>query len=1475
MNIIAFCIKRPVTTIMFFTALVILGVVSLSRMSMDLFPKISFPIISVYTSYSGAGPEEVEQMITIPVERAVATVNRVESITSSSGEESSWIRVQFAWGTDLEAAANDIRSNLDRIRRSLPDGAGTPTVRKFDSNASPILTLGLYGDMDEGDLRELAEDDLSYQLQKIPGVASVEVRGGRKREIRVMLKQARLQALGITADQVSNAIKGENTNLPAGYLATGPGDFMLRTLGQFQDLEEIRNVVVTVRDGVPVYLKDLAEVEEGYETTRSLVRIDGQTGVLLSLQKQSDANTVAVADRVYKVLAQLEKLHPEVKIRIINDSSTYIREAVKSVSNAAVIGGLLAALILLLFLHNIRATLIASVVMPISILTTFVLAYFGKMTLNTISLGGLALGVGMLVDNSVVVLDNIFTVYNQDGSDDIRSAALAGTTEMLPALAASTLTTICVFFPLIYISGRTGIVYKELSYMVIFSLICSFMVAVTLIPMLCSKFLKMNDLNEDETDNLWGFLVKIQHGWENSYEGSLRWCLAHKKTVLLAGILIFLGTLCLWPLLGAELVQNTDEGVITVRLRFPAGTRLEDTDQTTLLAEEAIRKMVPELENMEASVYTGSSNLTLRLQGKDRRTRSTQEIVKDIQDKLKIPGVRIIVRERNSMRMLYGGSNDSVVIDIRGYNQETARQIAILVMDRLAKIPGVTNVSYSREEERPEMNIRIDRKRAADYGISAATIANAIQANVEGKVATIYRKDGEELEVRVNLREADRSSWQDLGKILVSGPKGQPIPLMSLVEVVQGNSPVNIERKDQERNISVTASVSGRDLSRVMEEIQKDLAKIDLPPGIDLYYAGDYEEQQKSTAELLAAMVLSLLLVYMVMASQFESFLDPFIIMFSVPFALGGVILMLFFTDTNINSQVYLGLIMLGGVVVNNAIVLISYYRILMDKGMGTLNAVLKGSRSRLRPILMTTVTTVLGLVPMALGIGEGGETQTPLARTVIGGLMFSSILTLFIIPVIFTGVEELRRRFKTRRTSIAAGALVLVCLLAGLATPVHAVETKKLTVTEAVNLALQNSEAGKIIRLKRENAESVFGLEQSNKKLKVYSEIGASDSKTQEETEVSLTAEKSVTLKNIVGLKSLTDLVNESTKKITLLDLEAQESDLIQEVISAYQKEILAKKDLELAEENLERSRRFYDEIMTRSKLGLTSISDEVGAEAQAAAAETSVNRYRQLYRLARIGLRQLIGLDDEVELELEPVASVIDPNELVLETLRREAWSKRADLRKAHEDVERSANLLKLARLSQRVGVTLNWSMEKDDFEAGVALTNQNGSETDEWRLKGSVKALPYQDPERTGSDPEGTLKLSLKWTLFDGRARRERVKQAELLYEQKNTELSKLQKQIDYDVEEEFFNYQNKLDEVKNGAIQVRSKRIYWEAAEAKLRMGLASVKEVLDAQADYHQALVDHEKSKSELYLAEIKLLAAAGLLTPERIIRGQK
>lgn len=1472
MNLVGFSIKRPVTSVMFFAALVILGVVSLSKMSMDLFPEISFPTISINTSYSGAGPEEIEQMITIPIERSVATVNRVESITSSSEEESSRVRVNFAWGTDLEAAANDIRSKLDRARHSLPDGAGTPTVFKFDSNSSPIMTLGLSGDMDEGDLRDLAEDDLSYQLQKISGVASVEVRGGRAREIRVILKQARLQALGITATQISSTIKAENSNLAAGYLAAGSGDFLLRTLGEFRNLDEIRNLVVTVRDGVPVYLKDLATIEEGYETVRSLVRIDGKSGILLSIQKQSDANTVAVADRVYKVLEELKHSHQDIQLRVINDNSTYIRNAVKSVSDSAIIGALLAAMILLLFLHNFRATVIAAIVMPISILVTFVLAYFGKMTLNTISLGGLALGVGMLVDNSVVVLDNIFRIHQQNGGD-IENAALDGTVEMVPAIAASTLTTICVFFPMIYISGRSGIIYKELSYMVIFSLICSLVVAITLIPMLCSKFLKMSDLNEEETNDLRGFLVKIQHHWEISYEKQLKWCLANKLKVVGIGVALFFGTLALWPLLGNELVQTTDEGVISVRLNLPAGTRLEDSDLAAQLVEKTISKTIPELEHMESSVYSGRANLTLRLKSRDNRDRSTQDVVNALQENLKIPGARLRVHEQNSMRMLYGGSQFPIVIDIRGYDQSTAREVAILVMDRLSQIPGISNVNFSREEERPELNIQINRKRAADFGITAAQIAKAIQGNVEGEIATIYRKDGEEYQVRVNLAESDRSSWQDLGQILVSGSGGQTIPLMSLVGIVQGNSPTTIERKDQERNMTVSASLAGRDLSSAMKEIKKNLSKLTLPSGISIHYAGDYEEQQKASLEILLALILALLLVYMVMAAQFESFLDPFIIMFSVPFALGGVILALFLSDTNINSQVYIGLIMLGGVVVNNAIVLISYYRILMERGIGLTSAILKGSRSRLRPILMTTTTTVLGLLPLALGIGEGAETQTPLARTVIGGLIFSTILTLFLIPVIFAALEEGLHKMKRKRSNvmIALIALILFSTLTGVSKTAQAVETKKITVAEAVTMALQNSESGKIIRLKRDHAESVFRLEQSDKKLKVYSEVESSDSKTKENSELSLTAEKSITLKNLVGLKSLTDLVNESTRKLSLLDLEEQEADLIQEVITAFQEEILAKKDLELATENLEQSKRFYEEIMTKSKLGMTSLSDEVGAEAGVAGAETSVNRYRQLYRLARIGLCQLIGVENEAEIELVPVEQTPELNEPVLETMRREAWSRRADLRQAQEELRRSENLLKLARLSQRVGITLNWTIENDDYETGLALTNQDDNQTEEWRVTGKVSAFPYQDPQRIGSDPEpGTLKLSLKWTLFDGKARRERVKQAELLYEQKQTEFKKLEKTVNYDVEAEFYNYQNKLDEVKNGEIQVRSKRIYLEAAEAKLKLGLVPVKEVLDAQTDYHQALVDYEKNKSDLYLAEIELLKVTGKLTLQTV-----
>ncbi len=1474
MKITEFCIRRPVTTAMFFTALMVLGFFSVTKMPMDLFPQITYPSINIFTNYSGAGPEEVERLITIPIERSVATVNKIKSITSTSEEGSSRVRVNFAWGVSLEEATNDIRANLDRVKHRLPDGAGTPTIFKFDSSAMPVMTLGVSGKMDEWALRKIAEDDLSYQLQRIEGVAGADLRGGVVQEVRVLLKQDRLQAFGITADQAANAIQKENTMLPAGYLQIGSGDFLLRTQGEFKDIKEFENVVVANRNGTPIYVRDLAVVELGSETSRSLVRIDGNPGVVISIQKQSDANTVAVADRIYKALGQLRAEYPELNLRVMNDSSTYIRNSVNSVSNAAIIGGILAALVLLLFLHNFRATVIVSVVMPISILATLILAYFGKMTLNTVSLGGLALGVGMLVDNSVVVLDNIFR-HHQRGNSDVSSAALEGTSEMGPALSASTLTTICVFFPLIYISGRTGIIFKELSYMVIFSLLCSLVVAITLIPTLCSKFLKVRDLEETETSNIWGRLIKSQHQLEEIYQSALEWCLNHKIMVVIVCSMVFLATLLIYPLIGTELIQNSDEGVISVNLELPTGTKLEETDLNTKRLEKLISEQVPEVDHTETTVGmrdTNRTRITLRL--KERRQRNTRDVVNLLQEKLQIPGARVRVYAQSSMRMLYGGSQSPISIDIRGYDQDLARQIAVLVQDKISEIPGVYNVALSREEARPQLTININRQRAADYGLSTNTIAAAIQSNVDGRIATVFRKDGQETNVRVVLEESSRQSLQDLEKILVMGSSNRVIPLAGLINVVQDSGKTSIERVDQERNINVSASIEGRDLSSVMRDIQSKLANVKLPFGMSLHYTGDYEEQQQSFKEIVFALTLALLLVYMVMASQFESFLDPLLIMTSVPFALGGVILMLLLTDTNFNTQVYTGLIMLGGVVVNNAIVLISYYRILLEQGLSLSEAVIRGSRARLRPILMTSVTTILGLIPLAIGLGEGSETQTPLARTVIGGLTFSAILTLFIIPVIFVGTENMLCRFKQKRRFNHASFVILLFLVLtiGGVIQVQAAEPFKISVTDAINLALKNSEDGRIIRNHRELAESTYREAKGNKKLNVYSELESTNEDGTNNSTLSLNAEKSIPLKNIVGLKSYSDKINEANRKIQLYSTDYQEQQFIYQVAVLFQQVWLGKRELQLAEENHRRSVRFNEEIKIRSNLGLTSLSDEIGAEAQEASASTELNHAKQVYRLAQLKLSQLLSLDQEVEL----IESTVTNNQLkqTLADYISIAQQNRTDLRGKQESVAQYEALLKLAKLSKQFGISLGWTLEKDNWQTELSINNQDKKtgDTGEWQLSGNTgifQSEPESAPVDNLSD-NGKITLLFKWTFLDGKVRNEKIKQAEIELNIADDEMQKLKKTINSEVEEAYFNYLYQQDKLHSSELQAKYNQAYLDAAQAKLRQGLVSVKDVLDAQVKMHQSALDLEKVKSDYFLAGLNLQKTVGELTPEKV-----
>jgi len=1466
-SLIEFCIKRPVTIVMFFSALMILGVFSGMRMPIDLMPDITFPAINVSTTYSGAGPEEIEELVTIPIEQAVSTVNGVKSISSTSSEGRSRVTIFFDWGVNLEDATNDIRANLDRIRQRLPDGASQPSLFKFNPSSMPVVTLGLSSHLDEDTLRQLAEDEFSYQIQKVEGVANVEVRGGRNREIRVYLKQDRLLSLGITSDQVISALKNENVMRPAGNLGIGAGDFLLRTKGEFTSIDDIRNLIVLYREEVPVYLRDLAEVEEGYETARSLVRIDGLPGVVLSVQKRSGCNTVAVADRIYKAVDELRRQNPDINFRILNDNSTYIRKSVQSVKDSAVLGAILAGIVLLLFLHSVRATLITAVVMPISILTTLMLAYFCNMTLNTISLGGLALGVGMLVDNSVVVLDNVFRKF-QDPSLELKQAVLEGTAEMGPAIMASTLTTVCVFFPLIFVGGQAGIIFKELSYMVSFSLICSIGVAITLMPMLCSKYLTRKDGEETETNSFKGYLLKVQHGWETSYQKLLEWCLARKLQVMVVSIIMFVALLCVWPLIGTQMIQASDEGIITLRLELPTGTRLEETDGLSLEVEKLLHDLVPELENMEASIggqRVHQATLTLRL--KSERDRTTEEVVEFLREKIQFPGVRVRVNARNSMRMLYGrGSQNAIEIDIRGYDQELAREAGEMVVAKLNEIPGITDAAVSREEERPELAITVNRKRAADMGVTVAKIADALETAIEGKVATIYRKNGEEVEVRVNLQEKDRQSWQDLERVVVSGSNNRVVPLMSMVEINQNNSPVEIERKDQERNLTVQANYSGRDLAGVMADVKQALDNLRLPPGITLYYAGDYEEQQKSFNDLKFALILALVLVYMVMAAQFESYLDPLLIMLLVPFTMGGVLLTLFLTDTNFDNQVYIGLIVLGGIVVNNAIVLVSYYRILLERGASLEEAVITGSRSRLRPILITTITTILGLVPLALGLGEGDKSQASMARTVIGGLCFSTIVNLILMPVVFMATERYLKEhglpfFKKKTVPLVMALLLAAGMALGLSYPGYAEGERMLTLEQAIRLGLQNSEESKMIEAKRIKADASYRQSIGKQRFQISSNVETVATSGKTETVIGLEANRSVPLAKLWGVQSLNDQITESNRTIALLAADEQEQQLIYNIIKMYQAEILTESALKIAENNYQRSKRSYDEIMTRSKLGLTTVTDETGAEAQLASASSTLNRARYQYRNAQLKLCQTLGLDPSESLKLMAPQPVFAEYEL--QHLTEEALRERPDMKQAREELQQARNLLELARLAQRIGLSLDWTFEREHFESSIGISNLDRSgAAEEWYLNGNAE---LKSEKNRNYPKDGTLTLKLSLNLWDGEVRKQRIREAEAEVERLEQALKKLEKDITLEVESAYYEYLNQQDQLRSSELQLKHNQIYLEATEAKFRAGLVPFKDVLDAQVVLNQSENDYQQTLHDVYLAEISLQKVCGRL----------
>ncbi len=1014
MNLPGFSVRKPIFATMVTLIVVILGVVSLSRLRTDLLPKVELPSLTVRTSYEGASPEVMERLVTQIVEEIIATVPGVEEMTSLSAEGTSTVRVTFVWGTDIDIAAQDVQATLEDEVSELPEDVVRPRVSKFDVASFPVVIIGISSDLDPVELTELIDNQVRYRFARVPGVAQADLFGGFSREVRVELNPDQLISLGLPVDQVLDSLRDANLDLPAGNIEQGRFEVNLRAPGEFADLDQIRNTVVAVRNQAPVTLGQIAEVKDTYERLTRIVRVNGKRGLRIGIRKQADANTVEVSRNILAEIEAVNRDFPQIHVVPVINQGNFIERSIANVANSVLYGGALALLVLFLFLGNLRSTVVIAVSIPISIVATFALIYFGGFTLNLMTLGGLALGVGMMVDSSIVVLENIFRRMDEM-NESPEEAAVSGAVEVAPAIIASTITTLVIFLPLVFVRGVSGILFKELAYVIVFSLVCSLLVSLSMVPLLAGK-LPGSKVGDKAQTGFAGFIRGVLVRLTSAYQNLLGKALAHPwATIALAAAALAASLLAL-PYIGTEFLPPSDEGEVRISGEMEVGSRLSLVDQQTRLMESLVYPVVPEMTASVASVgasgfrpdSASEGDIRLSLVSAKDRQRSNTEIADDLRQRLEgqIPGMTLRVRAPQGQFLLERilGGEEGVTIEIRGYDLETLDLLANRAAQAIEGIPGITDIETNRNKGAPQALIRINREKTADLGLTVRQVAVVLETAVAGRRAGDFRSEGNSYRILVQLKDAQQVSMDRLLDMTLRTPTGLNVALRNVVDIEEGVGPILIDRKDQQRLVTLRANVAGRDLGSVAADVKARLEEVPRPLGYDLTIAGNFEEQQKAFNELIISLILALALVYMVLACQYESLVDPFIVMFSVPLAAVGVLTALFLTNTTLNVQSYIGCIMLGGIVVNNAILLVDQAgRLRMDAAMNTVDALIEAGRRRLRPILMTTSTTILGLLPLALGIGEGADSQAPLARAVVGGLTGSTLITLLLIPAVYS----------------------------------------------------------------------------------------------------------------------------------------------------------------------------------------------------------------------------------------------------------------------------------------------------------------------------------------------------------------------------------------------------------------------------------------------------------------------------------------
>ncbi|MCD6374769.1 MAG: efflux RND transporter permease subunit [Caldisericaceae bacterium] len=1023
MKLVEISIRKRVTLSMIYLIIIGFALFSFSQLKIDLFPDIDFPVVGIISQYSGVGPEDMENLIARPIEEAVSATKNVKKVSSQVSQGVCITLLEFDWGTDIDQAENDVRKRIDLVRDYLPDEASEPLTFAFDPSMMPINFILINSPtMGPAELRQLGEDRIEPLLERVEGVASVETQGGLQRQINVRLNPIKLAAHHLSPVDVTRAIRAAGGLFPAGSIETSTTNFNLHIASDFSSIEQLKNVVLKYEKGIPLLLKEVAEVEDGFKELRSDVRVNYNQGVYMRVFKQSDANTVQACRNVKNAIKEIKDFLPrDVELKIVYDQSEYILRSVGNLGNTAVLAFFIAFAVIYFFLRNLRGSIIMGLAIPISVIATFAVMMLANLTLNIISMAGLALAIGMLVDNSIVVLENIYR--HRELGFDRPEAANIGASEVGMAITASTLTTIGVFLPVLFVPGIAGELFNDMVVTITFSLFASLIIALTLVPMLSARILKTeSEMQKIRLAKFKNQITSFLERLSSRYQKVLHWSLKHKKIVIGLTSLLFIFSLLLLPFIGGEFLPKSDQGFIALTVLREKGTPLDQTRKTVLQLEQVIKEEIPEATDVLAifgagegifALFGGSGseaiNFRVRLTPMEERNRSQTEIEDAFRKRLdEIPGITYQFIQQGMI-----STERAIEVKIFGHDLAQAKQIAHQLKDRMEKIEGLVDIDINMKEGGRELRIVPDINRLNDLKLSPFLVADMISTAIQGKVAARYREAGDEYDILVQLDKPYRQSRDALKRLLIPTLNGKMIPLEQVAQIVEDDAPSTIYRENQERFVSVGCDLSGIDLSSAVRKISATIDGMNIPGEFQVVIGGTAEDQQESFFYLTIAFFAAILLVYMIMASQFESLVDPFIIMFTVPLSIIGVLWALFLTGTTLSVMALVGIVMLVGIVVNNGIVLVDYVNQLRHKGKALYEAVEEGGRVRMRPVLMTAMTTILGMVPLALELGSGSENWSPLARAVIGGLTTSTLLTLIIVPVLYVIFEQVGNRVR------------------------------------------------------------------------------------------------------------------------------------------------------------------------------------------------------------------------------------------------------------------------------------------------------------------------------------------------------------------------------------------------------------------------------------------------------------------------------